>query len=158
MFFTAEMITPVWLVDRTDIPQPGSYAHFHWLDAAEEPSGLRRGICYRGYFLELQAIESFAFEHGNELIPVRPGIDIATHVNIVASFPGFSSSPRIVHDLPDPGPLNGGRKIPRGISFTPAKKIEPEGDPAGRPYVFLEYWAVIRHPCGTHKFRPSPSI
>jgi hypothetical protein len=80
---------PIWLVDRTGIPQPDSYAHFHWLDAAEEPSGLRRGICYRGYFLELQAIESFAFEHGNELIPVRPGIDIATHVNIVASFPDF---------------------------------------------------------------------
>ena len=31
---------PIWLVDRTDIPQPGSYAHFHWLDAAESPAAL----------------------------------------------------------------------------------------------------------------------
>ncbi len=26
---------PIWLVNRSDIPEPGSYAHFHWLDAAQ---------------------------------------------------------------------------------------------------------------------------
>ncbi len=75
---------PIWLVNRSDIPQPGSYAHFHWLNAA---NGLLLGHDYPGYFLELQAIDTFAFSHGNESIPVTPGIDIATHVNIVGSFP-----------------------------------------------------------------------
>ncbi len=64
---------PIWLVNRSDIPQPGSYAHFHWLDAAQEANGLLVGQVYPGYFLELQAIDTFAFSHANELIPVTTG-------------------------------------------------------------------------------------
>ena len=47
-----------------------------------DPSGV---IC-PGYIISLKAIKRFAFEHGGELIPVRPGIDIASHHNIVSSY------------------------------------------------------------------------
>jgi hypothetical protein len=83
---------PVWLVDRRDIPQPGAYAHFHWL--GDEPSA---GEIKNGYLLELKAVKSFCFihHHGGGSgtcearggVAVRVGIDIATHVNIVASAP-----------------------------------------------------------------------
>ena len=49
---------------------------------ALEPSGV---IC-PGYIISLKAIKRFAFEHGGELIPVRPGIDIASHHNIINSY------------------------------------------------------------------------
>jgi hypothetical protein len=84
---------PVWLVDRRDIPQPGAYAHFHWL--GEMP--MTRGEVSDGYLLELRAVRSFCFIHhaggtsgtceARGGVAVRPGIDIATHVNIVASAP-----------------------------------------------------------------------
>jgi len=79
---------PIWLVaTRADIPQPGAFAHFHWLGEPETPAGLTIGDEYEGYFIELVAIKKFAFSHAGQIIPVSPGIDIATHVNIVASFP-----------------------------------------------------------------------
>ncbi len=83
---------PVWLVDRADIPQPGAYAHFHWtgtMPAVGDDSA--------GFLLQLRAVARFCFLHhamGAEGacrdrggVAVVPGIDIATHVNIVASFP-----------------------------------------------------------------------
>ncbi len=87
-FVFHEMDHPLWLVDsRADIPQPGAFAHFHWLGMPEMPEGLVMGAKFEGYFLELYAIKSFAFMHDGQLIPVKPGIDIATPVNIVSSFP-----------------------------------------------------------------------
>ena len=84
---------PIWLVDRRDIPQPGAFVHFHWLGAAPSSQGDAR----QGYLLELQAVSTFCFTHdeGPDAgtcedrggIAVRAGIDVATHVNIVASFP-----------------------------------------------------------------------
>jgi hypothetical protein len=84
---------PVWLVDRADIPQPGAYAHFHWVGAPPVAAGDARS----GYLLELRAIGRFCFVHhatdgsgscaNRGGVAVVPGIDIATHVNIVASFP-----------------------------------------------------------------------
>ena len=51
------------------------------------------GVICPGYILSLKAVKRFAFRHGrdtlsegNEFIPVRPGIDIATHHNIVSSY------------------------------------------------------------------------
>ena len=90
---------PVWLVDRRDIPQPGAYAHFHWLGGAT-PMTMMKGDVKDGYLLELQAVNSFCFVHDGAVadtgtcndrggIPVSPGIDIATHVNIVGSAPGM---------------------------------------------------------------------
>ena len=48
---------------------------------------LTPGVVCPGYFLEIRAIDTFAFRHGGELIPVLPGIDNRTHLNLVASVP-----------------------------------------------------------------------
>ena len=85
---------PVFLVVRPDIPQPGAHAHFHWLGR------LVFGQVVAGYLLQLTAVDRFCFiHHGaegatpdrtcreNSGINVDPGLDIATHLNIVASRP-----------------------------------------------------------------------
>jgi hypothetical protein len=85
----------VFLVSRGDIPEPGAYAHFHWLGSL--PSA---GQSSNGYFLQLLAVDKFCFFHmlpasinpgvtceDNGGVAVNLGIDIATHVNIVTSFP-----------------------------------------------------------------------
>jgi hypothetical protein len=85
---------PVYLVARADIPQPGAFAHFHWL-------GLQRFAEFvPGYLLQLTAVDRFCFIHhgaasatsdrtcrDNGGINVDPGIDIATHLNVVTSAP-----------------------------------------------------------------------
>ena len=81
---------PIWLVEsRNDIPQPGSYSHFHWLGAPDKAKDLVIGNIYQGYFLKLLAVKTFYFRHGGEEILIRPGSDPASHVNIVGSFPGY---------------------------------------------------------------------
>lgn len=50
-------------------------------------SALTPGTICPGYFLQIEATETFAFKHGGELIPVRPGIDNSTHLNLVTSIP-----------------------------------------------------------------------
>jgi hypothetical protein len=80
---------PLWFVGRNQITQPGAYSHFHWLGLPEEASELKEGD-YEGYFLELTAKDTFAFEHGKDLVIVNPGIDLATHLNLVTVFPGIS--------------------------------------------------------------------
>ena len=78
---------PIWLVaSRNDIPQPGAYSHFHWTgDTAE--AALVPETRYDGYILQLEAVDQFYFRHFGENLLVMPGIDIASHVNIVGSFP-----------------------------------------------------------------------
>ena len=79
---------PTWLVvSRNDIPQPGSFSHFHWLGSPDGGGGFIQGDRRDGYFIELQAVDEFYFRHNNEDLLVMPGIDISTHVNIVGSFP-----------------------------------------------------------------------
>jgi len=79
---------PTWLVvSRNDIPQPGSFSHFHWLGSPDGGGGFTKGDMRDGYFIELQAVDEFYFRHNNEDLLVMPGIDISTHVNIVGSFP-----------------------------------------------------------------------
>ena len=79
---------PTWLVvSRNDIPQPGSFSHFHWLGSPDGGGGFTQGDMRDGYFIELQAVDLFYFRHNNEDLLVMPGIDISTHVNIVGSFP-----------------------------------------------------------------------
>jgi len=86
---------PVFLVNRLDIPEPGAYAHFHWLGANPTP-----GENTSGYLLQLTAVDTFCFIHNmagdatrkhtcrdNGGVAVNLGIDIATHLNIVTSFP-----------------------------------------------------------------------
>ena len=86
---------PVFLVNRQDIPEPGAYAHFHWLGDAPVP-----GENTDGYLLQLTAVDTFCFIHhmadaatskqtcrDNGGVAVNPGMDIATHLNIVTSSP-----------------------------------------------------------------------
>jgi hypothetical protein len=88
VFVHHDMDHPLWLVEsRTEIPQPGGFSHFHWLGGPEHAHELVMEQEYSGYFLELTALKKFAFDHGGEQIPVSPGLDLATHLNIVASFP-----------------------------------------------------------------------
>jgi hypothetical protein len=82
-----------------DIPQPGSPSHFHWLGAVMPMP--RQTV--NGYMLQLTAVDRFCFIHhgadaasstrscrDNGGVPVDPGADIATHLNVVASAPpGF---------------------------------------------------------------------
>lgn len=107
---------PVWMVNRVDIPQKGSFTHFHWITSTS--TDLRPvmvdGFCdknnagqletqkptavdeyFLGWFLEIKAKMEFAFEHGNEVIPVRKGDDNATHLNLVTNYsevPGITST------------------------------------------------------------------
>jgi hypothetical protein len=87
---------PVFLAQRADITQPGSPSHFHWLGAVMPMP--RQTI--NGYLLQLTAVDRFCFiHHGAEAasanatcrpsggVNVDPGVDIATHLNIVASAP-----------------------------------------------------------------------
>ncbi len=91
-----------FLVERADIPQPGTYSHFHW--SGSNP--MITGETKNGFFLELKALDTFCFVHHqadmfdetltceddtNNGVIVRPGEDIATHVNIVGSYPGFGA-------------------------------------------------------------------
>lgn len=93
---------PLFLVNRQDIPEPGAYAHFHWLDYAGSMPPV--GVSVPGYFLQLTAVDTFCFIHDaatansatkkytcrqNGGIAVNTGIDIATHVNIITSYPGY---------------------------------------------------------------------
>jgi hypothetical protein len=87
---------PVFLANRADITQPGSPSHFHWLGAVMPMP--RQTL--NGFLLQLTAVDRFCFIHNgaeaataaascrqNGGVDVDPGIDIATHLNIVASAP-----------------------------------------------------------------------
>ena len=95
---------PVWMVNRVDIPQPRSFTHFHWIgkdstdpralevpeecdvDMAGQLDNNAENVVCPGWFLEIRAVRRFAFEHGGEMVPVRPGIDNATHLNLVTNY------------------------------------------------------------------------
>jgi len=87
---------PVFVVERSDMPQPGAYSHFHWLGGVMPQPYLP----IDGYLLQLTAMNRFCFIHhdagmaradascrDNGGVPVRPGLDTATHFNVVAAPP-----------------------------------------------------------------------
>ena len=100
LLYHVEADHPVFLINRLDIPEPGAYAHFHWLDYGNSAEGMPPvGASVPGYLLQLTAVDTFCFIHhgadsarkskscrDNGGIAVNPGIDIATHLNIVTSF------------------------------------------------------------------------
>ena len=92
-------------------PQPGSYTHFHWItttstdprasaasaacdksnagklesaDGMNNPTAVNE-VC-QGWFLQIKVVRTFAFEHGGEKIPLRPGLDNRSHLNIVTNY------------------------------------------------------------------------
>ncbi len=93
------------MVNRVDIHQPGSFTHFHWIgadsndprapievplecdvDMAGELDNNAEDVTCPGWFLMIRAVRKFAFDHGGEIIAVRPGIDNATHLNLVTNY------------------------------------------------------------------------
>ena len=50
-----------------------------------EKAGAQNTTC-PGWFIQLRAIRDFIFEHGGEKIHVRPGIDNATHFNLLTNY------------------------------------------------------------------------
>lgn len=95
---------PVWLVNRVQIPQPDSFTHFHWItstsndpragdvpleceaQSASDLEGAAEDAICPGWFMQITAVQSFAFQHGNEIVPVTQGKDNATHLNLVANY------------------------------------------------------------------------
>ena len=95
---------PVWLVNRVQIPQPGSFTHFHWITSASndpragevpaeceaqnasdlEPDA--QDVTCPGWFMQITAVQSFAFQHGGEIVPVTRGKDNATHLNLLSNY------------------------------------------------------------------------
>ena len=73
---------PTWCVDPADLPKEPGYSHFHWLNESAHAGGLNVGESYDGYLLKLNAIDTFFFDHHGGFL-VTPGVDLATHTNIV---------------------------------------------------------------------------
>ncbi len=96
------------------IPQPGYYSHFMWIsrgstdpraiyvsnecdkyDAGQleaMPPSAVNNIC-QGWFLQIKALKQFAFEHGGEIIPIRNGEDLRSHLNILTNYAMVLISP-----------------------------------------------------------------
>lgn len=53
-------------------------------DGNNDPTAVNE-VC-QGWFLELRAVQSFAFKHGGELIPIHPGVDLRSHLNIMTNY------------------------------------------------------------------------
>jgi len=89
------------------IPQDGYYSHFHWITttSTDPRAGTVSAACDKknageletaaptavnevcqGWFLQITAKKKFAFEHGGEIIPIRNGADIRSHLNIVTNY------------------------------------------------------------------------
>jgi len=107
---------PVWLTNRVNIPQPGpGSSHYHWISNnptvrpattdprigdinplcnVERAAQLTPNTICPGWYLQLYAVRKFAFQHGGETIPVTPGSDNATHLNVVTNFPEDSGIDR----------------------------------------------------------------
>lgn len=89
------------------IPQDGYHSHFHWITttSTDPRAGTVSAACDKknageletaapsavnevcqGWFLQIKAKKKFAFEHGGEIIPIRNGADIRSHLNIVTNY------------------------------------------------------------------------
>ena len=89
------------------IPQPFIPSHAHWISAGSTdsrapsvsaacdknnagqledtaPTAVNE-VC-QGWFMELKAVKDFAFEHGNEVIPIYAGEDLRSHLNIITNY------------------------------------------------------------------------
>jgi hypothetical protein len=80
---------PQWKLDPDAVPSRPGYTRFHWLNESAQADGgfghgygLTVGQEYDGYLLKLTARGTFFLEHHGGFL-VTPGIDEATHANIV---------------------------------------------------------------------------
>jgi hypothetical protein len=82
LFQKPENSHPIWCIDQQDMPDSPGYSHFHWLGEPEHAGDLTVGDTYDGYLLKLTAVDKFFFKHHGGFV-VTPGIDTATHTNVV---------------------------------------------------------------------------
>lgn len=96
------------------IPQPGHFSHFHWITRSstdpraslvsaacdkmnagdlETAAPIAVNVVCQGWFLQITARKSFAFEHGGELIPVTHGADLGSHLNIITNYKSPTAVP-----------------------------------------------------------------
>lgn len=89
------------------IPQPGYYSHYHWITISstdpraagvsaecdknnagqlqdQAPTAVNE-VC-DGWFLQIHAVQDFAFKHGGEVIPTYVGEDLRSHLNFVTNY------------------------------------------------------------------------
>lgn len=64
----------------------GGYSHFHWLNEPDHANGLMVGDPDEGVLLRLTANETFFVDHHGGFL-IEPGIDAASHANIVPMCP-----------------------------------------------------------------------
>jgi hypothetical protein len=99
--YHAPMDHPFWHVPRSGIPQPGAHGHFHWTGtpptAEALPDGKPDDYAWQGFFLQLEALDTFCFVHHAHAaggtcsaqggVIVTKGLDLATHLNLVPAMP-----------------------------------------------------------------------
>ncbi len=73
------------VVDGTLTLDDGA-ATYSWDQQSVHVGGGAENVTCPGWFLELKAVDSFAFQHGGETIPVHPGADNATHLNLLSNY------------------------------------------------------------------------
>jgi hypothetical protein len=84
---------PLFFVERSAIPEPGAFSHFHW--RGDLPAV---GAQASGYMLQLVAVDRFCFLHhdaaaavgtkscrDNQGVKVEIGFDVASHGNVVST-------------------------------------------------------------------------
>ena len=59
---------------------------YSWDPESVHVGGGAEDVTCPGWFLELKAVESFAFQHGGETLPVTPGADNRTHLNLLSNY------------------------------------------------------------------------
>ncbi|UCH75018.1 MAG: hypothetical protein JSU82_03990 [Rhodospirillales bacterium] len=68
---------------------------YSWDPASVHVGGGAENITCPGWFLELKAVRSFAFQHGGDTLPVTPGADNKTHLNLLTNYalvPGITGT------------------------------------------------------------------
>ena len=82
---------PLFFIERSALPEPGAFSHFHW--SGELPAV---GGSTSGYVLQLVAVDRFCFLHhdassavgtkscrDNGGVKIDLGVDVASHLNVV---------------------------------------------------------------------------
>jgi hypothetical protein len=62
------------------------------VQSAGELENNAENITCRGWFMQITGVQSFAFQHGNEIVPVERGRDNATHLNLLTNYEAVSGT------------------------------------------------------------------
>lgn len=73
----------------------GGMRKLRWDQESVHVGGGAENVTCPGWFLELEALESFAFQHGGDKLAVTPGADNKTHLNLLTNYalvPGITGT------------------------------------------------------------------